>query len=459
MNELGEGQLGELPRLLIVEDDDDMREQMQWALCSDYELAQAADQASAIERQQEFKAPLVTLDLGLPPHVDGASEGFAVLEALLRLDRNAKVIVITGKSDNETAVGAIERGAFDFLHKPVDLEELRVVLRRAHYLGRLEGKLTSSKPAARGFQGIFGGSASMQQVYATIQQVAGSSAPVLVLGESGTGKELAARAIHREGPRRDGPFVALNCAALPESLLESELFGHEKGAFTGAAQRRQGHLELAQEGTLFLDELGELPLSVQVKLLRFLQELVVVRVGGREEIKVDTRLIAATNVDLKGAIAAGKFREDLYYRLAIVTIQMPALRERPHDILPLAEAFLVRDLLAEGKVSKRFDADAKRALQSYAWPGNVRQLENHVRRAALMAEGQQVTVDDLKLPDAPQLQVAATTLRAAREAVERQLISETLLKHAGNVSRSAKELGVSRPTLHELLNKYKLRRT
>jgi two-component system NtrC family response regulator len=458
---IGTSDAAERAKLLVVEDDDDIREQMRWALAGDYEVYEASDRATAIEQQQRIGAPLVTLDVGLPPDVDGRDEGFSVLGALLRLEPSTKVVVITGKGDPETALGAVERGAFDFLNKPVDLDELRVILRRALYLQGLEQKLRATGPSAgEGFEGMLGTSEPMQTVFHTIEQVAGSSAPVLVLGESGTGKELVARAIHRRSARREGPFVALNCAVFPESLLESELFGHEKGTFTGAQAQRPGHFELANRGTLFLDEVGELPLAAQVKLLRFLQELVVVRVGGREEIKVDTRLIAATNVDLKRAIASGKFRADLYYRLAIVTIELPALRERRGDIVPIAEAFLQRDLLAEGKPPKRFSPAARTALESYPWPGNVRQLENHVRRATLMARGAQVTAEDLRLPDLAQARDAApavTTLRAAREATERELIRATLARHGGNVSRSAKELEVSRPTLHELIQKYRLK--
>lgn len=472
-----------LPGLVVVEDDDDMREQMRWALSSEYQVSEASDRRSAVERQQQLRAPLVTLDLGLPPDAEGAGEGYATLEALLRLDPSTKVVVITGKSDMRTAYGAVERGAFDFISKPVDLEELRVVLRRALYLQRLEQKTRDlASPRGDGFEGMLGTSLGMERVFRTIEQVADSSAPVLVLGESGTGKELVARALHARSARKRGPFVAINCAVFSAALLESELFGHEKGAFTGAQSQRPGHFELADRGTLFLDELGEVPLATQVKLLRFLQQLTVVRVGGREEIKVDTRLIAATNVDLKRAIAGGRFREDLYYRLAIVTIELPPLRERRGDILAMAEAFLERDLLAEGKAPKRFSHAAKRALESYAWPGNVRQLENHVRRAALMGRGTQITAEDLQLadsirpegspdsaPEAPsyrarehavsvsQATSGQTTLRAAREATERELIRATLDRCGGNISRSARELGVSRPTLHELINKYKLK--
>ncbi len=451
----------QLPKLLIVEDDAEMREQMRWAFASDYEVYEAADRESALAEQQRVRAPLVTLDLGLPPNSDGFEEGFATLEALLRMDASTKVIVITGKSEEEAALGAIEHGAHHFLHKPVVLDELEVILKHALPLQRLDQTLREAHPAAsQSFEGILGSSPGMRSIFDTIDQVAGSSAPVLVLGESGTGKELIARAIHRRSSRRDGPFVAINCAVFSEGLLESELFGHEKGAFTGAQTQRPGHFEVADGGTLFLDELGEMPLATQVKLLRFLQELVVVRVGGRQEIKVDTRVIAATNVDLKNSIAGGKFREDLYYRLAIVTIDVPALRDRREDILPLAQTFLERDLLAEGKAPKAFAPSAREALERYAWPGNVRQLENHVRRAALMAKGSQVTVEDLRLPTSGQFNAVrpvATTLRAAREATERELIRATLERHGGNISRSAKELGVSRPTLHDLVQKYKLK--
>ncbi len=449
------------PKLLIVEDDDEMREQMRWAFASDYEVFEASDREAAVAEQRRIRAPLVTLDLGLPPNTDGYEEGFATLEALLRLDSSTKVVVITGKSEQEAALGAVERGAHHFLNKPVDLDELLVILRHALTLQRLDQALREQRPAADGgFEGMLGTSEEMQRIFHTVEQVAASSAPVLVLGESGTGKELIARAVHRRSDRSRGPFVAINCAVFSEGVLESELFGHEKGAFTGAQTQRQGHFELADGGTLFLDELGEMPLATQVKLLRFLQEFVVVRVGGRQEIKVDARVIAATNTDLKKGIADGKFREDLYYRLAIVSIDVPALRERRNDILPLAQSFLERDLQAEGKSPRTFSAGAREALERYTWPGNVRQLENHVRRAALMSRGNQITVEDLRLPTSGQFATVApqaVTLRAAREATERELIRSTLEKHGGNISRSAKELGVSRPTLHSLIQKHGLK--
>jgi two-component system NtrC family response regulator len=458
MNQNGDQRL---PRLLIVEDDDEMREQMRWAFAGDYEVFEAADRDSAIAEQRRVRAPLVTLDLGLPPNTDGYEEGFSTLEALLRFDDLTKVIVITGKSEKDAALGAIERGAHHFLNKPVNIDELGIILRHALAKHGLDRTLREVHPTADGaFEGMLGTSEGMRRIFRTVEQVAASSAPVLVLGESGTGKELIARAIHRRSDRSSGPFVAINCAVFSEGVLESELFGHEKGAFTGAQTQRPGHFELADGGTLFLDELGEMPLATQVKLLRFLQEFVVVRVGGRQEIKIDARVIAATNANLKALIAKGGFREDLYYRLAIVSIEVPALRERRNDILPMAQAFLVRDLQAEGKAPRTFSASAREALERFTWPGNVRQLENHVRRAALMSCGSQVTVEDLKLPTSGQFPAVAsqtTTLRAARDIAERELIRSTLERHGGNISRSARELGVSRPTLHSLIQKHGLK--
>jgi two-component system NtrC family response regulator len=433
---------------------------MKWALVGDYDVREAGDRHQALSLQSEWAAPLVTLDMGLPPHPDLAVEGLATLESLLELHPSTKVVVITGKSDAATALGAVERGAFDYLQKPVELDDLRVILRRALHLHGLGEQLrvAQARIAEPALGGMIGQSPEMQAVFSIVKRAASSAVPVLILGESGTGKELVARAIHAASPRRGGPFVAINCSAIPESLIESELFGHEKGAFTGAQGQKKGLFEGASGGTLFLDELGELPLSAQAKLLRFLQDFMVVRVGGREEIKVDARLIAATNVDLGAAVTAKSFREDLYYRVAIVSIKLPALRERGDDTLLIAQAILDRQCQAEGKSLKGFTREAMRAIQLFPWPGNVRQLENHVKRAVVMAEGPRVTVQDLQLPPAPEAGGEGNTLRAARDAVERDLVQRTLNKHKGNVSRAAVELGISRPTLHELITKHQIKR-
>jgi two-component system, NtrC family, response regulator len=441
------------PTLLIVDDDDEIRTQMKWALAKDYEILLAEDRPRAIESFRSAHPLVVLLDLGLPPHPGDPEEGLATLSELLALDRLAKVVIITGQGEKEIALRAIGSGAYDFLCKPVEMEEVKFLLKRCFHVAQLEKEYGEMQHLLGGdsFEGMLGGSPTMQPVFDSIRKVATTDAPVLILGESGTGKEMVARAIHQRSVRKDGPFIAINCSAIPETLLESELFGHEKGAFTGAHVQRKGRIETAGGGTLFLDEIGEIPQPLQVKLLRFLQEQIIERVGGRQEIPINTRVIAATNADLKKGMAAGTFREDLFYRLAVVQIVLPPLRDRENDVRLLAQFFLKRFATQANKPGLAFDSEALRALKKHSWPGNVRELENCVRRAVIMADGKRVTAGDLEL--APGMAANATTLKEAREAVERRMVQQALRKHGGKIAPAAVELGLSRPTLYELMEK------
>ncbi|MGH9332544.1 MAG: PEP-CTERM-box response regulator transcription factor, partial [Vicinamibacteria bacterium] len=361
----------EKTKLLLVDDVEDIRTQMKWALVDEYEVFEAEDRSSAVQLFDGHRMPLVALDLGLPPEPNGVEEGFRLVEELLQLQRETKIVVITGQEQREHALRAISLGAYDFFNKPIHIDELNVVLRRARHVYQLEreNRELSKGIAADSFEGIVGFCPAMQDVFRSVRRVARSDAPVLIAGESGTGKELVARAIHRLSDRASGPFIPINCGAIPENLLESELFGHEKGAFTGAHMRRAGRIESAHRGTLFLDEVGELPLSLQVKLLRFLQEHRVERVGGRQEILVDVRVVAATNADLEREMKEERFREDLYYRLAVVGISLPPLRERGEDVAVLAKIFLERFTAENKKAISGFSSEALAAMQSHPWPG------------------------------------------------------------------------------------------
>ena len=448
------------PVLLLVDDDAEIRDQMKWALASDYQLIEASDRSTALAHVREAMPRLILLDLGLPPDIDGASEGLAILRETLRLNPVAKVIVITGNSDRAKAVAAIESGAYDFIEKPVQLEVLKVVLQRAAYLSNLEEehRVLQRQAGQNEFEELVGNSPKMQDIFRMIHRVGPSDVPVLITGESGTGKELVARAIHRQSARKDQPFVAINCGAIPESLLESELFGYEKGSFTGATQQRKGRIESAQGGTLFLDEIGDIPLGLQVKLLRFLQDHTIQRLGAKETIAVDARIIAATNVDLQKAMSEGRFREDLYYRLCVVTIAVPALRERGSDITLLARTFLTKFAEEEKKPLKGFTPQAVEALTVHNWPGNVRELENRIKRAVVMAEGKYVTPANLELKDSSSSEEEVSTLRASRDSREKDLVRLAMEKAEWNVSKAAAELGISRPTLYQLLARYGLTR-
>ncbi len=446
---------GSKPRLLVVEDDAELRTQMKWALSQDYEVFTAGDRPGALEVIRSKRPPVVTLDLGLPPDPMGVEEGFRVLGESLDAFPGLKVIVITGRQEKGHAVAAIARGAYDFFCKPVEIEELKLVLKRALYLHGLEeeNRRLIASAQDQGFHGILGSSPQMQEVFSKIRKVATTDAPVLLVGESGTGKELAALAIHRLSQRRDGPFVAINCGAIPETLLESELFGHEKGAFTGAHIQRKGRVEMAGGGTLFLDEIGELSPHLQVKLLRYLQEQTIERVGGREQISVDARVLAATNRDLREELKEGRFREDLYYRVGVVVIGLPPLREREGDVLLLATAMLQRIAAEYNKKVSGFSKEALDALEAHDWPGNVRELENRLRRAVIMAEAPRITPEDLELAPVGHARFGGMGLREAREALERELIERALARSGGNLTQAAAELGISRPTLYDLMEK------
>ena len=442
------------PKLLIVDDDEEIRTQMKWALGQDYDVQLAGDRTEALEAFNSHRPVVTILDLGLPPRPNEPEEGLAALASMFALDRTAKVIIISGQGEKENALRAVGAGAYDFLCKPIEIEELKLQLRRCCYVANLEKEFREmqQRSAAESFEGIIGTSPQMQEVFAAIRKVATASAPVLLLGESGTGKEIAAEAIHRRSLRKNGPFIAINCNAIPENLLESELFGHEKGSFTGAHAQRKGLIESAEKGTLFLDEIGDLPLPIQVKLLRFLQEQTFMRVGGRQEIRSDVRIIAATHADLKSAISDGRFREDLYFRLAVVVIGLPPLRERGNDIAVVATEFLNRFAAQSGKTGVTFAPETLRAASRYSWPGNVRELQNRVHRAIIMADGQRITPADMELNHVPG-GIPATTLKEARENIEREMVIQALRRSGGKISAASNELGISRPTLYELIQK------
>jgi two-component system NtrC family response regulator len=442
------------PKLLIIDDDEEIRTQMKWALAKDYEVSLAEDRPSAMENFRAAPSPVVLLDLGLPPHPGSPEEGLILLSELLALDRLVKVVIVSGQAEKENALRAIGAGAYDFLSKPVEMDELKFLLKRCFHVVQLEKEYAAMQQIMGGdsFEGMLGTSSQMRPIFETVRKVATTDAPVLILGESGTGKEMVAKAIHQRSNNKNGPFVAINCSAIPETLLESELFGHEKGAFTGAHMQRKGRIESASGGTLFLDEIGEIPLPLQVKLLRFLQEQTIERVGGRQSIQIDTRVVAATNADLKKSMVAGTFREDLYYRLAVVQVFLPPLRDRDNDVRLLAQFFLNRFAAQVNKPNLAFDQDAIRAMNRHSWPGNVRELENCVRRAAIMSEGRRVTAADLEL-NTSGIGANIVTLKEAREAVERQMVQQSLKKHGGKIAPAAAELGLSRPTLYELIEK------
>ena len=445
------------PKLLIVDDDEEILTQMKWALGPDYEVLLAGERSEALKTFNSHRPAVTILDLGLPPRPNEPDEGLAALSGLLAMDGTAKVIIISGQGDKENALRAVGAGAYDFLCKPIEIEELKLLLRRCFYLANLEKEYRDMQRSsgAETFEGMIGTSTQMQDVFAAIRKVATTSAPVLLLGESGTGKEMAAEAIHRRSLRKDGPFIAINCSAIPENLLESELFGHEKGSFTGAHAQRKGLIESAEKGTLFLDEIGDLPPAIQVKLLRFLQEQTFMRVGGRQEIHCDVRIVAATNADLKQAITNGKFREDLYFRLAVVVIALPPLRDRADDIAVVATEFLTRFAAQSGKTGLAFAPETLRAASRHSWPGNVRELQNRVHRAVIMADGRKITPADMELTHVTQA-LPAVTLREARENIEREMIIQALKRNAGKISGASNDLGISRPTLYELMDKLRI---
>ena len=448
-----------LPKLLIVEDDPGLQAQLKWAY-DDFEVHIVGDRASAIAALRAEEPPVVTLDLGLPPDPDGTSEGFAVLDEIMALKPDTKVIVASGHGARESALTAIERGAYDFYQKPVDIEQLGLIVRRALNLHRIEAENRALADRAGEGNRVLGGlitaAPEMVRVARTIERVANTSVSVMLLGASGTGKELLAKGLHQASGRKQGAFVAINCAAIPENLLESELFGHEKGAFTGAVKTTEGKIELADGGTLFLDEVGDIPLPLQVKLLRFLQERQIERIGGRKAIDVDTRIVCATHQDLEAMIADGRFREDLFYRLAEVVVKIPSLAERPGDATLLAKAFLKRFAKEMNPQVTGFAPDALAAIDAWTWPGNVRELENRVKRAAIMADGKLVTAADLDLQEGAEDDPDVLNLKSARERADRKVIRHALARSEGNISNTARLLGISRPTLYDLLKHYDL---
>jgi two-component system NtrC family response regulator len=444
-------------KLLVVEDDPGLQSQLRWCF-EDYDVIVAEDRESALAQLRRYEPPVVLQDLGLPPDSEGVSEGFATLEETLALAPDTKVIVVTGHGDQENALRAVGLGAHDFYQKPVETETLQLIVDRAYQMFNLEKENSRllRQESRSPLDGIVAASAKMLEVCRMVEKVAPTNATTLLLGESGTGKELLARALHSLSDRVDKPFVAINCAAIPDSLLESELFGHEKGAFTGAVKQTRGRIETADTGTLFLDEIGDMPLALQAKLLRFLQERVIERVGGREEISVDVRVVCATNQNLKDAISEGRFREDLYYRISEITIEIPPLRERKGGRLILARTLLEKFAVQQGKSFKGFSTDAQNAIQTYHWPGNVREMENKIKGAIIMAEGRQVTAADLSL-DSVDARPPNLNLREVRRDAEGQAIRRALVHASGNISKAAKMLGVTRPTLYDLLEKYDIK--
>ncbi|MFQ5597621.1 MAG: PEP-CTERM-box response regulator transcription factor [Nitrospiria bacterium] len=442
------------PKLLIVDDDEVILTQMKWGLGSDYQLFLAGEGETALALFQEEHPPLVCLDLGLPPYPRDEVEGMRVLKEILDDAPKTKVVIISGNIERANAIKAITHGAYDFFSKPIDLDELHTILKRALYLYEMEienahlHKKISENKMGR----LEGESEAMQRIFSSIKRVASTDAPVLILGESGTGKELIAQSIHQWSTRQSAPFVPINCGSIPGELLEAELFGHEKGAFTGAHLQRKGKIEFAEGGTLFLDEIGEMPLALQVKLLRFLQDFCVVRVGGRQQIKVDIRVLAATNTDIEAAVKEGRFRSDLYFRLNVVTLQVPPLRNREGDIELLAQLFLQRFTKEYKKRLKGFRQDALDLLNAYAWPGNVRELENKIKRAIIMANGRFLTPKDLDLPETGG-GFKVRSLKSIRDEAERAWILKVLSWHKGNISRSAADLEISRPSLYEAIER------
>src|SRR5687768_17315145 len=450
----------ELPILLIVEDDEGLQRQLKWAY-EGYRVMSATDRAQAIELVRLHEPSVVTLDLGLPPDPDGTTEGFATLTEILSLKPDTKVIVASGHGARESALKAIALGAYDFYRKPVDIDELGLIVGRAFHLHGIEEenrRLESSGGSATAIGTLLTGSPEMVKVIRTIERVATADVSVMLLGASGTGKELLARAVHEKSPRAGGEFVAINCAAIPENLLEAELFGYERGAFTGAVKTTPGKIELAQGGTLFLDEVGDIPLPLQVKLLRFLQERVIERIGGRAPIAVDTRIVCATHQDLDTMIAEGRFRDDLYYRLAEIVVKIPSLAERAGDAVLLARHFVTRFAREMNPKVQGLSPDAIDAIDGHSWPGNVRELENRIKRAVIMADGKQVTAADLDLPGAASGagEPLPINLRAAREQIDRRVIRQALTRTENNISGAAKLLGISRPTLYDLMKQYQL---
>lgn len=444
------------PKLLVVEDDPGIQSQLKWCF-EDYDVVFGEDRASAIAELRRHEPAVVLQDLGLPPDAEGVTEGLAALEDILALAPHTKVIVVTGNDEKDNAVRAVASGAYDFYQKPIDADVLLLIVKRAFHMHSLEeqNRRLLNSFGETPLSGIIAVSADMLRVCRLIERVAPTIATTLLLGESGTGKELLARAIHDLSPRKDNKFVAINCAAIPENLLESELFGYEKGAFTGATKRTEGKIEYASGGTLFLDEIGDMPLALQAKLLRFLQERIVERLGGRTEIPVDVRVVCATNQNLTDCISDGRFREDLFYRISEVTCNIPPLRDREGDAVVLARAFLEKFAQRHNRSLRGFTTSAVRSIEAYPWPGNVRELENKINGAVIMADGKQVTEEDLGLTagdddDTP------LNLKEVRHAAERKALNRVLALTDGNISKAAELLGITRPTFYDLMQRHEI---
>lgn len=440
--------------LLIVEDDPGLQKQLKWSL-DQYEIVLASNRAEAIAALRRYMPAVVTLDLGLPPDPTNASEGLATLKEILELAPHTKVIVVTGNDDRNHAITAVAQGAYDFYQKPVDSDVLNLIIARAFHLQSLEYDYRALQQQQTFTSNIIATSPQMLAVIRMVERIAPTNATVLLLGESGTGKEVLAKAIHAQSQRANMPFVAVNCAAIPETLLESELFGYEKGAFTGAVTQTKGKIEYAEGGTFFLDEIGDLPIGLQAKLLRFIQERVIERLGGRKEIPVDVRIICATHRNLQSLIDQNLFRADLFYRLSEISIEIPALREREGDILAIANALLKRYCKNNNCKEKRFAPETAQALETYAWPGNIRELENKLKRAVILSDSGLITLEDLEMAEYRDATMPLN-LKAVREAAEMAAIKRALLYSDYNISETSRLLGIARPTLYSLVEKHGL---
>ncbi|CDG82961.1 PEP-CTERM-box response regulator transcription factor [Janthinobacterium agaricidamnosum] len=448
-------------KLLVIEDDCGLQKQLRWSFDA-YDVLVAGERDTALAQVRRHQPAVVTMDLGLPPDPDGASEGLATLQQILALAPDTKVIILSGNQERSNALKAIGMGAYDFHQKPFDADMLGLVIARAFYLHAMqqENRRMLQTQADSPLAGIVSRDPGMLKLCRSVEKVAPSSASVMLLGDSGSGKELIARGLHTLSARHDKRFVAINCAAIPETLLESELFGYEKGAFTGAAKQTLGKIELAHGGTFFLDEIGDMALGLQAKLLRFLQERVIERIGGRGEIAVDVRIVCATHQNLKALAEAGRFREDLFYRLSEIVLTIPPLRARDGDSALLAHHFKNKFSASEGRPALNFSPDALAAIESYGWPGNVREMENCIKRAVIMSDGPQIGVDDLGLPQGPLAACDETVnLRQARDAAEYRVMVKALARADGNIVKAAELLGVSRPTLYDLMNHHGIKST
>ncbi|MCP4581257.1 MAG: PEP-CTERM-box response regulator transcription factor [candidate division Zixibacteria bacterium] len=446
----------EKARILIVDDDEGIRNQLKWALDDDYIIEVAADATETMQRLREFQPDLITLDISLSPFA-GDPDGIDLLGEIVKMDSTIKVLMITGLEDKAKALDAVRLGAYDFYQKPIDISEVKFIITRAlgmQYLERENRRLAESVFESIGYQNIVGNHPSMLEIFRTIDSVAPIDITVLITGESGTGKELVARAIHAKSMRNNKPFIPINCGAIPSSLLESELFGHEKGAFTGAYQRKIGRLETANEGTIFLDEIGELPMELQVKMLRFLQDHTLERIGGKSSIELDVRVVAATNKDLQRAMADKLFRDDLYYRLSVINIELPPLRDRGDDIKLLTKYFLDKYLRQFSKPGLTLARKTMKAIENYGWPGNIRELENRLKRGVIVAQSDEIIPDDINIDEVELSEKSEMSLYDFRNVYEKRFIQQRVEANRWNISKVARELDLSRTTLYDLLNKY-----